>query len=137
MKHSFYIILLGLFSVFLNYSCAQETENERQELISYITEYAEQHPDGFTLNINTRQPETKGYAVEYLLPSTDIEYIVEHALAHENIVGGWKDPETMIFAYGSTKVFPEGEESEAIAFGIQNDQKAIYDLTNSRTIYIK
>ncbi len=130
----FYLILLLSLLLFTCYSCGNNNENE--ELITCIETYARQYPDGFTLDIITLRPVREGYAVEYSLSDTSLPYVVAHALAHDKVVGGWLDPETNVFAYGSTRVYPENQFTEAVAFGLSNNQKAIYDLRKDSTIYL-
>ena len=110
------------------------------QIVERLIETANQNPYGFTINILTWKLAISGYSVSYesTQDSNDINTlttIVEHALQHDNIVGGWINIKTDIKYFDSSKVFRD--KDEAIEFGKLNKQIAIYDLTNGLTIYIK
>ena len=47
---------------------------------------------------------------------------------------GWQDTDTGLYYYDSAKLFPEDQRDQAIAFGIENEQEAIYVISTGETI---
>ena len=135
------IILAIVFSVFILAGC-QKGKDTVGELVNYVWDYAAQHPDGFTLDIQTKEPVTSGIAVAYLetqnsFGKESLDKVIEHALNHEKIVGGWLNPEDSLYYFDSDRIFAEGSYNEAIAFAKENLQLSIYDLSNDSLIWIE
>jgi hypothetical protein len=112
------------------------------DLFERVWEYSKNNPDGFTLNIETMKPLKYGIIVAYKetqdsFGKQQLQNVINHALQHENIVGGWLNYENGLFYFDSVKVFRNSEIKEAIKFGIENEQIAIFDLTNLKEITIK
>lgn len=106
-------------------------------LINAILEIAKQNPDGFTVKLPTLEHVTNGFICAYAETQNcfdvdGLEKVIKHALENGLIVGGWFDTESNLFYFDSSKVFET--ESEAIEFGKQNQQIAIFDLNNLREI---
>lgn len=106
-------------------------------LINAILEIAKQNPDGFTVQLLSLQHVTSGIIVAYsetqnCFDSKGLEKVINHALKNGQTVGGWLNTENNLFYFDSCKVFDN--ESEAIEFGKQNQQIAIFDLDNLREI---
>ncbi|NDV56936.1 hypothetical protein [Bacteroides sp. 519] len=106
-------------------------------LIDAILEIAKQNPGGFTVKLPTLEWVTKGYVCAYIetqncFDREGLEKVVKHALENSQIVGGWLDAENNLYYYDSSRVFDT--ENEAIEFGRQNKQLAIFDLNNFREI---
>ena len=104
-----------------------------KDLVSKVLEFAEANKDGFTLNIRTLQPVTSGFVVSYRdtqnsFSANDLQSVVAHALTHDCVVGGWYNTEDGRYYFDSNKVFAVSELSEAIQFGIENEQIAIFSL---------
>lgn len=59
---------------------------------------------------------------------------VAHALANDGIIGGWKDPATREIIYDSCRLFTD--QLNAVRFAKQQDQKAVYNLTRDREVFI-
>jgi hypothetical protein len=102
-----------------------------------IEEIAKKNPDGFTISLPSLKSVKKGISVAYLetqnsFDSEGLEKVLNHALEHEKIVGGWLDEEDGKYYYDSCKIFENREE--AIKFGKQNKQIAIFDITNLELI---
>lgn len=110
-------------------------------LIERVWEYAQITPS-FTLNISEMQPVVFGIVVAYgatqnSFGKESLDGVIAHALEHENMVGGWTDSETDLWHFDSVRVFKNSEIKEAIEFAMQNEQYAIFDLTNLKEIRIK
>ena len=108
-----------------------------KDLASKIYDFAKSHKDGFTLNINTLQPVQTGYVVSYKdtqnsFSVNDLESVVNHALSHDGVVGGWYNNEDGRYYFDSNKVFTN--LYDAIEFGIENEQIAIFNLDNLQEI---
>lgn len=107
------------------------------ELIDSVWEYAKNNPNGFTLNIETKKAITFGISVAYKetqdsFGKESLEKVIRHALENFKTVGGWQDDENYYF--DSVKIFKNSELNQAIEFGKENDQIAIFDLTNLKEI---
>jgi hypothetical protein len=108
-------------------------------LISRVWEYAQNNPDGFTLNIETMKPVKFGIiaahkATQNSFGKQSLENVISHALENDKIIGGWLNAENEMFYFDSCKIFSNKELQKAIEFANENDQIAIYDLTNGREI---
>jgi fructokinase len=106
-------------------------------LLEAIKKVAEQNPDGFTVRVPELTALKTGYIVAYLETQNSfgdegLKKVLKHALEHDRIVGGWKNSENEQFYYDSSNVFSNPEE--AIRFGIENKQIAIFDLILQREI---
>jgi fructokinase len=135
------IILVFVFSAFVLAGCHKEKDTTG-ELVNYVWDYAAQHPDGFTLDIQTKEPVTSGISVAYFetqnsFGKESLVKVVEHALNHEKVVGGWFNGEDSLYYFDSDRIFAEGAYDEAIAFAKENLQLSIYDLTNDSLIWIE
>lgn len=62
--------------------------------------------------------------------------MIQHALEHGGIIGGWWDEDTGRYYFDSVKIFDEAKKSEAFAFAIENEQLAVYILSEQLTINI-
>jgi fructokinase len=108
-------------------------------LIDRVWEYAQNNPFGFTLNIETMKPVKFGICVAFKETQNsfgreNLERVIKHALENDKNVGGWLNDENGNFYFDSIKVFKNSELSKAIKFGIENEQIAIFDLTNLKEI---
>ena len=115
-----------------------EYSAKRAELFSKLKGIALANPDGYTVDVNTLHPVTSGYAVSVAATQNSFNdeglyNVIDYVAAHPeiNAYGGWLDTSTGYFYYDATMIFTELDE--AIAFGIKNGQKAIFDLcTNTK-----
>ena len=108
-------------------------------LADSIWVFSQTHPDGFTLHIRSWQEPSRGIAVAYA--ETDnhhgrdgLDFVVRHALTHDGYIGGWLDTQTGDYYFDSVRLFPEDSLSQALDFGRQNRQKAIYILSSGKEI---
>ena len=113
-----------------------------KHLIERVWEYSKNNPYGFTINIETMQPVKFGIAVAYLETQDcfnlkGLETVIEHALNHNNVVGGWLNDENGFFYFDSVRIFKNKELDKAIEFAKSNKQLAIFDLTNLKEIRIR
>lgn len=89
------IITILVYSA-IGYSCKKE--DPADELIEFVWNYSVSHPDGFTIDIQSRQPVASGIVVAYEATQNSfgkksLSGVIEHALLHENKVGGWYNEE--------------------------------------------
>jgi fructokinase len=118
----------------------QQDKNDRSsmtQLFEAIKQIAEDNPDGFTVRIPTLEYLTDGYIAAYLetqdcFGDAGLMKVLEHAAAHDNIVGGWRNNENKQYYFDSSKVFDNRDE--AIKFGRENKQIAIFDMYAFREI---
>ena len=123
--------------VFSSSSCRDL--DDIQLLVDKVWEYSLAHPDGFTIHIPDFKEPTYGIAVSYAATQNShskeaLPQVIRHALSHDGYVGGWQDTDTGLYYYDSTKLFPEDQRDQAIAFGIENEQEAIYVISTGETI---
>lgn len=113
-----------------------------KQLIDGVWEYSLMNPEGFTLNIETMKPVKYGVSVAYeatqdSFGKESLNRVINHALEHSKTVGGWYDSESKRYYFDSVKIFRNSQTSEAIEFAKENNQLAVYDLTNITEIRIK
>jgi fructokinase len=106
-------------------------------LFEAIKQIAEENPDGFTVQIPSLEFLISGYIAAYIetqncFGDEGLRKVLEHATKHDNIVGGWRNKENQQFYFDSSKVFDNRED--AIEFGLQQKQIAIFDLYAFREI---
>ena len=110
-----------------------------KHLIDRVWEYSRNNPEGFTLNIETFKPIKKGIAVAYQATQDSfgkqgLKDVLNHALDNNKIVGGWFNVENREYYFDSVRIFRKLDE--AIKFGIENKQIAIFNLTTLDEITI-
>lgn len=141
MKYSKYLaIILFLIQTATWYSCKKEDSDD--ELIEFVWNYSASHPDGFTLDLQSRKSVTSGIVVAYEATQNSfgkesLSAVIEHALSHDKRVGGWFNTEDQNYYFDSDRVFADGMYTEAIVFARENNQLAIYDITNDSVIWIE
>lgn len=111
-----------------------------KQLIDRVWEYSKNNPYGFTLNIETFRPIKFGICVAYSETQNSfgkdgLRTVINHALKHNKIVGGWLNEDNGFYYFDSCRIFKDLEK--AIEFAKQNKQLAIFDLTNLREIKIE
>lgn len=102
-----------------------------------IKEIAQKNPDGFTVELTTLKKVTQGISVAYLetqnsFDDKGLEKVINHAEKHDKTVGGWLNEDNGKFYYDSIKIF--NNRQKAIEFGNENQQIAIFDITNLKLI---
>lgn len=109
--------------------------------IKTIAAIAAMNTAGFTVNAETLQPITSGYAVaiQETQNSFGNEGIATVLSAVQqgkaNAIGGWYDEQSGLYYYDATMVVYSREE--AIKLGIKNKQLAIFDLNTMSEIRIQ
>ena len=122
------ILVLGLCAA----ASAQDVKLSDKELYNAIWAMGQMFPDGFTLDLTTMRQPQKGLMVSYAATQNSFDKksipgVVKHARAHNNLVGGWRDPETGKYYFDSTRCFPEDSLAAALAFARENGQHTVYD----------
>ncbi len=112
-----------------------------KQLIDGVWDYSLINPNGFTLNVETMKPIKYGISVAYRetqdsFGKESLNGVINHALEHGKAVGGWYDTESNRYYFDSVKIFRNSEIDKATEFAKNNDQLAIYDLTNLKEIRI-
>lgn len=108
-----------------------------KNLIEAITKIAKENPDGFTVELTTLKKVTKGISVAYLATQDSfgtegLKKVLKHAENHGKVVGGWLNEENGKYYFDSVKIFED--QNQAVKFGKENEQIAIFDITNLRLI---
>jgi fructokinase len=109
-------------------------------MINEILEIAKCNPEGFTIKLPSLESVESGIVAAYLetqdnFGDAGLMKVVEHAMSHDQTIGGWFNEDNEKFYFDSVKVFQSLDE--AIAFGRENQQIAIYDLTNRTLIKLE
>lgn len=101
--------------------------------------YSQTHPDGFTINVRTWEEPKEGVAVAYSATQNchnreDLDFVITHAKANGNHVGGWLDTDNGSYYFDSVRIFPEDSLEYAIQFGRENGQIAVFVLSKQLII---
>lgn len=138
-----WLLLAMLVSAPVFTGCSNDDNATEQTEVTTIADkvwaYAQDHPVGFTLNIRTMTAPTEGIAVAYAdtQDSFDrgmLDFVVKHSLEHDGYVGGWYNSDDGRFYFDSTRIFPENQLEEAIKFGKENGQYAIFILSTGTEV---
>lgn len=106
-------------------------------LTKQLKEVAKKNPDGFTIELTTLSNVTNGISVAYLetqncFDDVGLIKVLSHSKAHNNVVGGWLNEDNNKYYYDSIKIFKDLDK--AIQFGKEQQQIAIFDITNLKLI---
>lgn len=105
--------------------------------ITALTAIAALNPDGYTVNANTLQPLTHGYAVALAATQDSfgpeglervVKYVQDHP--HVDAFGGWYNSDNGQYYYDATVIVDT--MSEAIALAKANKQLAFFCLDNCK-----
>ena len=115
MKRIILFILLAGLAVQSGF--AQKPEGKKlqisdKKLADVIYVMGEIHPEGFTLDLNTMQLPPEGLIVSYKetqnsFSRKSIRKVIKHAREHDNLVGGWYNPEEGDYYFDSNRSFPK------------------------------
>ncbi|WP_420154160.1 hypothetical protein [Siphonobacter sp.] len=104
---------------------------------------AASNPEGFTVAIPSLEMikafTSTGIVVAYAetqncFGTEGLKKVIFHAESHDRYVGGWLDEETGLYYFDSVRIFPESKQAEALKFGRQNGQIAVFRLSDARVI---
>ncbi len=114
---------------------------DKKTLFAALLAVAGNNPDGFTVNAQTLQDVTKGYAVavsgtQNSFGDSGLRYVIDYVANHPeiNAFGGWMDNESGLFYWDATIVVSDIVEARALA--VANKQIAFFDLENLEEIRI-
>ena len=137
IKSWFLASLLIIYSTTCLASCTSSNDSTEHSKISAIVEeiwtLSQNRPDGFTLDLRTMTEPTEGISAAYAetmnsCSRKQLAEVVRHAMHHDSHIGGWLDTRDSTYYFDSIRLFPESSLKEAIQFGQENDQHAIYIL---------
>lgn len=108
-------------------------------MFTEILKLARANKEGFTVYLLDLTPVRNGIVVAYAETQNSynlegLKKCVEHAKQHNGVIGGWFDTESKKYYFDSVKIFEDNQLKQAIEFGKQNRQIAIFDLTNLKEI---
>lgn len=124
-------------------SCSSNKDNASDKGITLLADkvwtYGQTHPDGFMLDIRTMTEPTEGIAASYAETQNShsraqLDKVVRHAVQHDGYVGGWLNRNDGLYYFDSSKLFPENEFRNALQFGRDNRQYAVYILSSGTEI---
>ena len=132
-KHKFRLSLILIAQLFILCSCGSAS------LADKVWAFSQSHPNGFTLDVRTMTEPSEGIAVSYAASQDShsrkqLGKVVSHALQQDGYVGGWYNREDSLYYFDSTKLFPENALKDAILFGKENEQLAVFKLSTSTVI---
>ena len=132
------ILTLLFFSLVAN-GFSQERLTDR-ELVNVIYAMGQMYPDGFTLDLNTMRQPTEGLIVSYKetqnsFDRSSLPAVIRHARAHQNLVGGWYNPQNGRYYFDSNRMFPEDSLAAAVAFARENNQHTVYVVSKNVNIW--
>jgi len=126
--------------VTLSFALPAQNKLSDKDLCNVIWVMGQMYPDGFTLDVNSLTLPQEGIMVSYAATQNSfdkksIPAVLKHARSHNNLVGGWLDPDTGRYFFDSTRCFPEDSLAAALAFARENGQSTAY--VASKQINIK
>ena len=132
-KYKFRLSLILIAQLLILCSCGSAS------LADKVWAYSQSHPNGFTLDVRTMTEPSEGIAVSYAATQNShsrkqLGKVVSHALQQDGYVGGWYNREDSLYYFDSTKLFPENALKEAILFGRENAQLAVFKLSTSTVV---
>lgn len=138
-------LILTLCTATVISACSNSDSSAEKNSISVVADrvwaFAQNHPNGFTLDIRTMTEPKEGIAVSYdetqnSQTRSQLDKVVDHAINHDGYIGGWLNTENGLYYFDSTKLFPETSFKEAILFGKENRQSSVFILSNNSDIPI-
>ena len=126
----FLLIITALLAVSLTGYSQQKLSDK--DLATAVWVIGQTFSEGFTLDLNTMTYPKEGLFVSYRETQNSFDRkslpaVIKHAHAHDNIVGGWRDPETGLYYFDSTRKFAEDDLADALAFAREHGQHTVYD----------
>ena len=126
-KANIFIVLFLALSSF----CFAQYKLSDKDLVNVIYAMGQMYPDGFTLDLNTMRQPTEGIIVSYKATQNSFDRsslpaVIKHAHAHNNLVGGWYNPENGRYYFDSNRAFPEDSLTAALAFARENEQYSVH-----------
>ena len=124
-------ILLIASALLLSWAGSAQIKLSDKDLANVLYVTGEMYPEGFTLDLNTMRQPKEGLMVSYKETQNSFDRksllnVIKHARAHENLVGGWYNPEEGLYYFDSTRSFPEDSLAAALAFARENLQHTVY-----------
>lgn len=98
------------------------------------------NPEGFTIDANTLEPVTSGYAValaetQNSFGSEGITKVIASIEAgHANAIGGWLDSQTGLYYYDAVRIYTDIDAAYQAAR--DNEQLAFFDLDKLEEIRV-
>ncbi len=134
MKRFITFVLVAFMAIPMGFAQKKDAKDYRlsdKDMANVIYVMGQMYPKGFTLDLNTMRQPTEGIMVSYKetqnsFSRKSIRKVLKHAHAHENIVGGWYDPDKCDYYFDSNKPFPEDSLAAALAFARENEQQIVY-----------
>ena len=107
--------------------------------VGKIWDYSLSHPDGFTVETRTLSVPEDGISVAYsatqgMHSREDLPFVISHSLEHDGYIGGWLNSADSLYYFDSVMLFPESELKEALAFGRENGQEAVFILSSGKEV---
>ena len=144
IKHIFLGFLLIAFVACgtIHHSTRQAQPTAVITLADSLWTFSQTHPEGFTLNITTWEEPKEGISVAYSATQdchdrAQLDFVINHAQSNGGYVGCWFDTVNGRYYFDSVRIFPEDSLTQAIIFGKENAQIAIFILSSGREIRLE
>ncbi|MCR4823998.1 MAG: nucleoside hydrolase [Bacteroidales bacterium] len=127
------VLLLAALALTLPGFSQQQKKVDDKDLATTLWIMQDLYPEGFTIDIDKMEFPKEGLMVSYEATQdhfdrSQLPAVIKHARAHEGIVGGWRDPDTGLYYFDSTRDFPEDSLAAALAFARENGQHSVFDV---------
>lgn len=137
-----YVTVLCSFLLTACFSGKLITTARVETVSNQVWTYSVSHPDGFTIDLRTMTEPTEGISVAYAATQgchsrEKLNYVINHAMKHNGVVGGWLDTTDSLYYFDSARIFPEDSLEAAKKFGIENGQIAIFLISEGKEIRLK
>lgn len=144
IKYWLYNSIVTLVSTASFIACASNNNDSAEQrdiqlIADKVWTFSQTRPDGFTLDIHSMTEPTEGIVTSYAATQNShsreqLDKVVGHALKHDGYVGGWYNSADSQYYFDSSKLFPEDKLKEAILFGKENEQYAVFRLSTQTEI---
>lgn len=126
----------------IHHSTRQEQPTIAVTMADSLWIFSQTHPEGFTLDISTWEEPQEGMSVAYSATQdchdrAQLDFVIKHAKSNGGYVGGWLDTITGRYYFDSVRIFPEDSLTQAIIFGRENKQNAIFILSSGKEIRLE
>ena len=146
MKKSLRFLIIAIICGSWLTACYQKSQlvknNHTEVLADQVWTYSITHPDGFTMDLNTMTTPTEGIVVAYAETQgchsrEKLNYVIDHAMSHNGVVGGWLDTTDSLYYFDSSRIFPEDSLDAAKKFGMKYGQIAIFIISEGREVRLE
>lgn len=136
------VAMSAISLLFVSCSSEDDVKDSQDELIERMWDYSQSNPDGFTIDVISFACPKEGIVVSYEATQNSfgkesLRKVLDHALGHAHLVGGWLDKSQNKYYFDSDTIFQESMLNEALEWGRKNKQLAVFVLSEQKEIPIE